>query len=305
MTDFTSNFWGFYIAAIVLISIIGVALLLKSNSVVRIKKGEKAELMGHTWDGDLAEYNNPLPGWWVAMFYLTIVFGLGYLFLYPGLVVFGNARGWTSVGQHREEVKQAQDQFGPLYDKYLKMPATEVAKDATAREMGQRLYLTYCMQCHGANAQGAKGFPNLTDSDWLYGGSPEKIKETINKGRNGQMPAFGAAFGEEKVKDVANYVLMLAGRKHNDLRAKRGESTYQQVCIACHGAEGKGNQDIGSPNLTDKVWLYGSSEQTIIETITNGRANVMPNWQAFLGDAKVHLLTSYVYGLSQSEAAKK
>lgn len=305
MTDFTSNFWGFYIAAIVLISIIGVALLLKSNSVVRIKKGETPELMGHTWDGDLAEYNNPLPGWWVAMFYLCIAFALGYLFLYPGLVAFGNARGWTSVGQHNEEVKQAQDQFGPLYDKYLKMPVAEVAKDPTAREMGQRLYLTYCMQCHGANAQGAKGFPNLTDNDWLHGGSPEKIKETIDKGRQGQMPAFGAAFGEEKVKDVANYVLLLAGRKHNDLRAKRGEATYQQVCVACHGAEGKGNQDIGAPNLTDKIWLYGSSEQTIIETITNGRTNVMPNWQAFLGDAKVHLLTSYVYGLSQGEAAKK
>lgn len=305
MSDFTSNFWGFYIAAIVLISIIGVALLLKSNSAVRVKKGEKAELMGHTWDGDLAEYNNPLPGWWVAMFYLTIVFGIGYLFLYPGLVVIGNARGWTSVGQHQEEIQQAQSEFGPLYDKYLKMPVAAVAQDPTAREMGQRLYLTYCMQCHGANAEGAKGFPNLTDKDWLYGGNPEKIKETINNGRQGQMPAFGAAFGEEKVKDVANYVLQLSGRKHNELRAERGASTYQQVCIACHGTEGKGNQDIGAPNLTDKTWLYGGSEQTIIETITNGRANVMPNWQAFLGDAKVHLLTSYVYGLSQDEMGKK
>lgn len=305
MTDFSSNFWGFYIAIVVIVSIIGVALLLKTNSVVRIKKGEKAELMGHSWDGDLAEYNNPLPGWWVAMFYLTIVFGLGYLFLYPGLVAFGNARGWTAVGQHQEEVKLAQDQYGPLYDKYLAMPVADVAKDPAAKEMGQRLYLTYCMQCHGATAEGAKGFPNLTDNDWLYGGSPEKIKETLNKGRQGMMPAFGAAFGEEKVKDVANYVLQLAGRKHNELRAQRGSTTYQQVCIACHGAEGKGNQDIGAPNLTDNVWLYGSAETTIIETITNGRDNVMPNWQAFLGDAKVHLLTSYVYGLSQGQTAGK
>ncbi len=305
MTDFTSNFWGIYIAVIVIVSIIGVALVLKSNSVVRIKKGEKAELMGHTWDGDLAEYNNPLPGWWVGMFWLTIAFGLGYLFLYPGLVAFGNARGWTSQGQHTEEIKLAQDQYGPLYDKYLKMPVAEVSKDATAREMGQRLFLTYCMQCHGANAQGAKGFPNLTDHDWLYGGSPEKIKESLVKGRQGVMPAFGAAFGEEKVKDVANYVSQIAGRKHNELRAQRGAATYQQVCVACHGADGKGNQDIGAPNLTDNVWLYGSSESTIIETITNGRQNVMPNWQEFLGDAKVHLLTAYVYGLSQGNAAAR
>ncbi|MDR3412879.1 MAG: cytochrome-c oxidase, cbb3-type subunit III [Formivibrio sp.] len=304
MTDFTSNFWGFYIAVIVLISIIAVALLLRSNSTVRVKKGEKVELMGHTWDGDLAEYNNPLPGWWVALFYLLIAFALGYLLLYPGLVAFGNARHWSSASQHSEEVKQANNQFGPLYDKYLNMPVAEVAKDATAREMGQRLFLTYCMQCHGANAQGAKGFPNLTDNDWLHGGSPEKIKETINKGRQGQMPAFGAAFGEEKVKDVANYVLKISGRKHNDLRAERGAATFQQVCIACHGPEGKGNQDIGAPNLTDKIWLYGGSEQTIIETITNGRINVMPSWQAFLGDAKVQLLTAYVYGLSQNVVAK-
>lgn len=304
MTDFTSNFWGFYIAVIVLISIIAVALLLRSNSTVRVKKGEKVELMGHTWDGDLAEYNNPLPGWWVALFYLLIAFALGYLLLYPGLVAFGNARHWSSASQHSEEVKQANNQFGPLYDKYLNMPVAEVAKDATAREMGQRLFLTYCMQCHGANAQGSKGFPNLTDNDWLHGGSPEKIKETINKGRQGQMPAFGAAFGEEKVKDVANYVLKISGRKHNDLRAERGAATFQQVCIACHGPEGKGNQDIGAPNLTDKIWLYGGSEQTIIETITNGRINVMPSWQAFLGDAKVQLLTAYVYGLSQNVVAK-
>lgn len=304
MTDFTSNFWGFYIAVIVLVSIIAVALLLKSNMVVRIKKGEKAELMGHKWDGDLEEYNNPLPGWWVGMFIATILFSVAYLFLYPGLIVLGNARSWSSFGQHKEEIKQAQAEYGPLYDKYLKMPIADVAKDATARDMGQRLFLTYCMQCHGANAEGAKGFPNLTDSDWLYGGTPEKIKESIDKGRIGQMPAFGAAYGEEKIRDVANYVLKLGDHKHNEVRAQRGAATYQQVCVACHGADGKGNQALGAPNLTDNTWLYGGSEATIIDTITNGRNNVMPNWQAFLGDAKVHLLTSYVYGLSNDSTKK-
>lgn len=298
MSDFTSEFWGYYIAAVVLVSITAVALLLKNNSRVRIKKGEKAELLDHRWDGDLAEYNNPLPGWWVGLFYCTILFALTYLFFYPGLIVLGNARHWSSGKQHSEEVTQIQKQLAPIYQQYLHTPIPELAKDAKAREIGQRLFLTYCMQCHGASAQGAKGFPNLTDQDWLYGGSPQKIEESIKGGRNGAMPAFGAAFGEEKVKDAANYVLKLSGSKFNESRALRGESTFQQVCSACHGMDGKGKQDIGAPNLTDKIWLYGGSESTIIETVTNGRNNVMPNWQGFLGDEKVHLLSAYVYGLS-------
>jgi cytochrome c oxidase cbb3-type subunit 3 len=170
--------------------------------------------------------------------------------------------------------------------------------------MGKRLFQTYCVQCHGSDARGAKGFPNLTDNDWLYGGTPEIIKTTLDGGRHGQMPAFGAAFGEEKVKDVANYAMSLSGKKHDAERASRGKETFTAVCAACHGPDGKGNQALGAPNLTDNVWLYGGTEKTIIETVTNGRNNQMPAWKDFLGDGKVHLLTSYVWGLSNKAKAE-
>ena len=303
MTDFQSIFWDYWIAIIVIGGIVAMTLLLMSQGVVKLKKGENAEVTGHKWDGDLEEYNNPLPGWWVMMFYLTIVFSVAYLVLYPG--IWSGMWKWTSTGQHSSEVKEANSKYQHLYDKYSAMPIAAVAENKDANDMGKRLYLTYCIQCHGADARGAKGFPNLTDGDWLYGGTPEKILETLNNGRQGIMPAWGAVFGEEKVKDVSNYVLQLSGKPRNELRASRGAETYKQVCVACHGVDGKGNQALGAPNLTDNIWLYGGSEATIIETITNGRQNMMPAWKDFLGDAKVHLLAGYVYSLSNEKAKAK
>ncbi|MCX7208626.1 MAG: cytochrome-c oxidase, cbb3-type subunit III [Proteobacteria bacterium] len=306
MTDFQSIFWNYWIAIIVIGGIVAMTLLLMSQGVVKLKKGENADVTGHKWDGDLEEFNNPLPGWWVMMFYMTIVFGVIYLIIYPG--IWGgsgiNGKKWTSTSQYNIEMAQANSKYQGLYDKYSAMPIAAIAQNQEAKDMGKRLFLTYCIQCHGADARGAKGFPNLTDGDWLHGGSPEKILESIANGRHGQMPAWGAVFGEEKVKDVANYVLQLSGKPRNELRASRGAETFKQTCVACHGAEGKGNQDLGAPNLTDNIWLYGGSEATIIETITNGRSNVMPAWKEFLGDAKVHLLAGYVYGLSNKEKAK-
>jgi cytochrome c oxidase cbb3-type subunit 3 len=263
--------------------------------------------MGHVWDGDLEEYNNPLPKWWMMMFYITIIFGVGYLVLYPGLGSFPGIKHWTKVSQYNEEVAKKDAEIKPLYDKFMKVDVPSLSQDADAHKSGQALFLTYCMQCHGSDARGAKGFPNLTDTDWLYGGTPEQIVATINDGRQGVMPAFGAAFGEEKVSDVANYVLKIAGRKEGSgpgdfdaVRATRGEATFKQVCAACHQPDGKGSQIIGAPNLTDKVWLYGGSKATVIETITNGRQNRMPAWKDTLGEAKIHVLAAYVYGLSRN-----
>ncbi|WP_174875535.1 cytochrome-c oxidase, cbb3-type subunit III [Vogesella oryzae] len=304
MSDFVSNFWGVYIAVVVIVGFVGLAYLLFSQSKTTVKKGEQVEITGHVWDDDLAEYNNPLPRWWMLMFYITLVFGAVYLTLYPGLGTWKGLRGWTSVGQYKEEKAQAEAKYQPLYDKFLKQDVKAVAADPEAQAMGKRLFQTYCVQCHGSDARGAKGFPNLTDNDWLYGGTPEIIKTTISGGRQGQMPAFGAAFGEEKVKDAANYVMSLSGKKHDADRAARGKETFAAICSACHGADGKGNQAVGAPNLTDNVWLYGGTEKTIIETITNGRNNQMPAWKDFLGDGKVHLLTSYVYGLSHNGTAQ-
>jgi cytochrome c oxidase cbb3-type subunit 3 len=302
MDDFSSSFWGYFIAFVSLVGIAYCAFLLVWNMKHKFKKGQKAEVTGHVWDGDLEEYNNPLPGWWVGMFILTIVFSLVYLTLYPGLVAFGNLKNWSSVGQYKAEVAKSDQKTDVLYASYMNKPLPEVIKSPEAVAMGKNLFQTYCVQCHGSDARGAKGFPNLTDGDWMYGGSPEKIKETLNLGRHGQMPAFGAAFGEEKVRDVANYVMKLSGNaSYNNVRAERGAATFAQVCVACHGTEGKGNQDIGAPNLTDNIWLYGGSENTIVETITNGRANVMPAWKEFLGDGKVHLLAAYVFSLRQEQ----
>ncbi len=302
MDDFTSSFWGYFIAAVSLIGIFYCAYLLVSQMNVKLKKGEKAEVTGHVWDGDLQEYNNPLPGWWVGMFVATIIFALVYLALYPGLIVFGNLWKWSSTGQYNAEVAKVEQKTNVLYAKYSALPIAEVAQSPDAVLMGKNLFQTYCVQCHGSDARGAKGFPNLTDADWLYGGTPEKILETLNQGRHGQMPAFGAAFGEEKVRDLTNYVLKLSGHTtFNNVRADRGANTFAQVCVACHGTDGKGNKDIGAPNLTDKIWLYGASEETIVETITNGRNNVMPAWKEFLGDGKVHLLSAYVYSLGSKE----
>ncbi|GGX94135.1 cytochrome-c oxidase, cbb3-type subunit III [Vogesella alkaliphila] len=304
MSDFVSDFWSIYITVIVIVGIVGLTYLLFSQSKTTVQKGEEVKTMGHVWDDDLEEYNNPLPRWWMLMFYITLIFGAVYLVLYPGLGTWKGIRGWTSVGQYKEEKAQAEAKYQPLYDKFMKMDVKTVAADPEAQAMGKRLFQTYCVQCHGSDARGAKGFPNLTDNDWLYGGTPEIIKTTLDNGRHGQMPAFGAAFGEEKVKDVANYAMSLSGKRHDAERASRGKETFTAVCAACHGADGKGNQALGAPNLTDNVWLYGGTEKTIIETVTNGRNNQMPAWKDFLGDGKVHLLTSYVWGLSNKTKAE-
>lgn len=302
MSDFTSDFWALYIALITVVSIVACAVLLYAYSTKRTVKGEQAGTTGHTWDEDLAEWNNPLPRWWMWLFFITIIFSLIYLALYPGLGNYAGAFGWSSKQQYDGEQKQAAVQYGPIFDKYLKQDIKAVAAVPEARAIGQRLFLNYCAQCHGSDAGGGKGFPNLRDSDWLYGGDPETIKTTITNGRNGVMPPLGSALGsDEDVKDVGHYVLSLSGRTHDELRAVRGKAKFNGVCAACHMPTGKGNPAIGAPNLTDNIWLHGGSEAAIIETISKGRNNVMPAHKGFLDDGKIHLLAAYVYSLSQPE----
>ena len=226
MSDFVSDFWSIWITVIVLGGMFFLGYLLYTQSKVKLVKGQEVQTLSHVWDGDLQEYNNPLPRWWMWLFYITIVVALGYLVLYPGLGKFPGVFGWTSVGQYKTEKQKAEAKYQPLYDKFTQQDLRTVAADPQAQEMGRRLFQTYCVQCHGSDARGAKGFPNLVEHDWLYGGSPEKIKETILGGRHGQMPAFGPAFGEEKVKDVANYVLSLSNKKHDTDRAARGAETF-------------------------------------------------------------------------------
>lgn len=302
MSEFTSGFWSPYIAIITLASVIGCAVFLKMVGSKKRAPGEQLTTTGHAWDEDLQEWNNPLPMWWTYLFYITVVFGLVYLALYPGLGSFPGVLKWTSVGQYQREQELAAKEYDPIYEKFVKMDIPTLAANPEAREMGQRLYLTYCYQCHGSDARGAKGFPNLTDGDWLYGGSPEAIQNTILNGRNGVMPPMiDAIGGAEGVKEVANYVREIAGQKPFDpALAARGKEKFA-VCAACHGPEGKGNPAIGAPNLTDNVWLYGGSLASISETITKGRNNAMPAWKDLLGEAKVHLLAAYVYSLPQQK----
>lgn len=297
MSDFVSEFWNLYVIVIVVVSILACLVLLFVQSKAKFTPGQT---MGHVWDENLEEYNNPMPKWWGWLFVLTIVFSAAYLFLFPGLGTYKGKLGWTSVGQHQEEVKKADEAVKPMYDKYQGMELAAVAADKQAMETGKRLYMTYCVQCHGADAKGSKGFPNLADNDWLYGGEPAKIEESILNGRMGMMPPH-AQLGAETIKDLAAYVRSMAGYPSDGLRAAKGKAAFTSAgCLGCHGADGKGNQAIGAPNLTDKVWLYGSSEAAIIETITNGRQNKMPAWKEFLGEGKVHLLSAYVYGLSNN-----
>ena len=304
MSDFTNSFWPLYISVITLASIVGTWVFLKSQTTRKLAPGEKPKVMEHTWDGDLQDLNNPLPRWWLGLFYSTMVFALVYLALWPGLGNFAGVLGWTSKGEYEAEVKAAEAKFQPVYAGFMKQDIATVAANPEARAIGRNLFLTYCSQCHGSDAAGAKGFPNLTDHDWLYGGDPDTIKTTITEGRSGVMPPLGAALGEQKTKDVANYVLSLSGRKHDATRAAAGKSIFAENCAACHTPAGTGMQAMGAPNLTDKVWLYGGSEATIIETITKGRNGMMPAMTQTLGttsnkEAKLHLLTAYVYGLSQ------
>ena len=303
MADFESGFWKWFILVSVVLSFVGIFALIIWMSR-GTKRGEKVSSMGHVWDETLEELNNPLPMWWLYLFYITLVFGIAYLLLYPGSGVFAGALKWSEVGQYETEMKVANAKYGPLFEKYRTEDLKLVATDPEAQKMGKRLFMTYCTNCHGSDARGGAGFPNLTDNDWLYGGQPETIQTTIMNGRNGVMPAWGAVLGNEGVIDVANYVMSLSGRTVNAEAAAAGKVKFQQVCAACHGPDGKGNQAIGAPNLTDNIWLYGGSQAAIIKTITNGRNGHMPAHGDFLGEAKVHLLAAYVYSLSNQPDTK-
>jgi len=299
MSQFTSGFWDVYIALISLVSIVACAVFLKMQSV---RKAVEADTTGHVWDGNLREYNNPMPRWWAWLFYLTIVFSLGYLVLYPGLGSFQGTLGWSQLGQLEEETRAANAQFGPIYEKFASQPVETVARNTEARAIGQRLFLNHCAQCHASDAGGSRGFPNLTDKDWLWGGTPQAIMTSITEGRTGVMPPFGPVLGEQGAKDVAHYVLSLSGSAHDSIRKARGEPIFKSTCAACHGADGKGNPQLGATNLTDGIWLHGSGEQAILEQINKGRQNQMPAHKDMLSAAKIHLLTAYVYALSQGGA---
>ena len=299
--DSLSGFWSAWIIVITLGSI-GIAfwLLYANRKTDKTPDADgNVETTGHAADG-IEEYDNPLPRWWFQLYVGTVVFSLGYLLLYPGLGNFAGLLGWTQEGQWEEEVARAEERFTPIFAQYQEIPIPELARDAEAMQVAERIYLNNCAVCHGSNAQGGYGFPNLTNDDWLYGGEPEQIMQTLVRGRNGLMPSW-QQLGETNIENVTQHVLALSGLEHDEERAERGAATYASVCAACHMPDGTGNQALGAPNLTNDIWLYQAPGQSVADSVRqslrNGRNGHMPAQAAYIGEERVHLVAAYVYSL--------
>ncbi|MDD2712139.1 MAG: cytochrome-c oxidase, cbb3-type subunit III [Simplicispira sp.] len=297
MSDFTSNFWSVFVAGMTFIGILACLLLLWITARKKVASTSD-NTTGHVWDEDLTEMNNPMPRWWMWLFVITIIFSLGYLAAYPGMGKSAGMLGWSQSGAYEAEMVKANAELEPMYARFSSMKPEDISGDPKAMAIGERLFMNNCAQCHGSDARGSKGFPNLTDTDWLHGGSPEKIHETLEKGRIGNMPPMAAAVGApEDVRNLSHYVMSLSGSPHDSVRASLGKSKFA-ACAACHGADGKGNQALGAPNLTDDIWLHGWGEAAITAMINNGKVNQMPVQAEKLTKSQIDVLTAYVWGLS-------
>jgi cytochrome c oxidase cbb3-type subunit 3 len=294
--------WSLFVIALTIVNILACVWLLrwtmKPKSATE-KIGGGADT-GHTWDGDLREYNNPLPKWWLWLFYLTVVFGLLYFVLYPGLGTWKGIKGWTQAAQWQQENDAAEAKVAAYLAPFASMTVPELAANAQAMATANNLFQNNCAQCHGADGGGARGFPNLANSDWQWGGDPDSIVQTIANGRVAAMTPWGEVLGEEGVDAVVAYVQQLSGQESDPAKAAAGAAHFQTFCMACHGPDGKGMTAVGAPNLTDDVWLYGSDAATLKETVTHGRAGQMPAFQDKLGEQRVRLLAAYVLKLSGS-----
>jgi cytochrome c oxidase cbb3-type subunit 3 len=298
MSDFLNGGWSTFIAIATIVSIAACLVLLLVAARRKVMADDNST--GHVWDEDLIELNNPLPRWWMMLFVITVFAGFGYVLMYPGLGSAQGSLGWTSEKEYRAEQDEAKAAMAAVYAQYVAQPAEVLARTPAAMGIGERLFINNCAACHGSDARGSKGFPNLTDSDWLYGGSLEAIKDTITNGRQGSMPPMAAAVGtSEDVRNLAHYVLSLSGSPNNSIQAHLGRDKFA-ACSACHGVGGKGNPALGAPNLTDKVWLHGWGEDAIVAMVNNGKTNVMPAHASRLTPEQIHVLGAYVWSLSHS-----
>ena len=300
MSDFFSSGWSIFVAVGTVLSLIACLVLLFIAARRRVASGAVDDnTTGHVWDEDLRELNNPLPRWWMWLFIITVLFSFVYLVLYPGLGSMDGSLKWSSANQYNAEQAKARNTMAALYARFASMNEAEMSRDGQAMGIGERLFINNCSTCHGSDARGSKGFPNLTDSDWLWGGSFATIEQSITAGRTGVMPPMAAAIGSgDDVRNVAHYVLSLSASPHDNLSAQLGRSKFA-ACAACHGADGKGNQALGAPNLTDKVWLHGWGEPTIVAMITGGKTNMMPAHAGRLSAEQIRVLAAYVWSLSQ------
>ncbi|MBU2886898.1 cytochrome-c oxidase, cbb3-type subunit III [Gilvimarinus agarilyticus] len=296
-----STFWSLWIIGLTLTNLVLVLWVLLANRKVAVRDDETPEnrTTGHVYDG-IEEYDNPLPRWWFKMFIATFIFAGVYLMIYPGLGSFKGfyPGGWTQELELKRHQQKADARYAEQFGKYNAMPIETLAQDQDAMKMGLRLFANNCAVCHGADGGGNHGFPNLTDNDWIWGGSPEKIKETIVQGRKAAMPPWAAILGDEGIAQTTEYVLSLSGREHDEQMALVGAEHFKRNCVACHGADATGNPMLGAPNLTDDIWLYSGEPSGIRQTLREGRNGVMPAQQELLKESRIHLLAAYVYSLS-------
>ena len=295
-----NSFWNWFVIIITIGSILACWWLLHWTKGVSDRSGDEVGSTGHAWDENPRELNSPLPRWWLHLFNITIIFSLIYLVIYPGLGNFAGTQGWTQLNQYETEVAKATAAQENIFARFRDMDTATLIADAEAREIGARLFGNNCAMCHGSDGRGAKTFPNLADGDWQWGGSYDQIMQTLNGGRVAAMPPLGAALGDDGVREVVAYVQQLSGQTADAELASAGEARFQLICMACHGMDGKGNQALGAPNLTDGIWLYGDKPQDIEYGILNGRNGNMPAFGKTLSDDHRRLLAAYVMGLSGS-----
>lgn len=292
-------FWSLIVDLVILLNIVACYWLIKWVAKPRKIEAKQGESTGHVWDGDLTELNNPMPRWWLYMFYITIVWGLIYLIVYPGFSSYSGVFNWSSEKAYKEEVAEASETYGPIFSRFSNTDIKTLSEDPAAIKVGQRLFVNYCSQCHGSDAGGSRGFPNLTDNDWIWGGSPEAIHQSILNGRTATMPAWDSVIKPQQIGYIVDYLYSLNGKEHKTTDAQRGKVLFASYCAACHQADGRGNPLLGAPNLADDVWLYGGTRAKINQSIAQGRQGQMPANKDFLGEDKVHILAAYVYSLSQ------
>jgi cytochrome c oxidase cbb3-type subunit 3 len=292
--------WSWFVIVFTVANILGCLWLLWWTRRPRGDQPE-GETTGHVWDGDLVEGNKPMPRWWINLFYITIVFAFAYLAWYPGLGAFAGASGWTSQGKHANDVAAAQAKLEPVLARFRELPVRQLAADREAVELGRSVFANNCATCHGSDARGARGFPNLADADWQWGGEPDTVLATVLNGRQAAMPPFGAVLDADAVGATVAYVQSLSDGPGDAALVATGRQHFQTLCIACHGPDGRGNPLLGAPNLTDGTWLYGSDAATIAETITKGRSGQMPAHAALIGEDRARLAAAWVLAQGSAE----
>lgn len=295
-----TSFWNWYVIIITIVTILGCFWLLQWTKGVSNRDEEGGTgTTGHVWDEDLVELNNPLPKWWLNLFYITIVFAVIYFVLFGGLGNIGGVLGWSQEGQYDQEMQAATEAQEVIFARYREMDSEALIADADAKATGQRLFANNCAQCHGSDGGGARGFPNLADNDWQYGGSFETIMQTLENGRTGAMPVMVGGLDDKAIGELVVYVQSMSGQKADPELAAAGKKNFDMLCVACHGIDGSGNQALGAPRLNDQIWLYGGDPDSIRETLVNGRNGMMPNFKDTLSEDQRRLITAYVMGLSR------